>query len=107
MAQARGPLNDDRFLAPTPDGTHVAELRVGPGSGGASAMWKTLIGVVCLLSVTGTAAADTPPPEATAPAEAAASEAVAHHGSAFVDPLGFALFGPRVGVEVGTGQLTA
>jgi hypothetical protein len=28
------------------------------------------------------------------------------HGSAFVDPLGFLLFGPRIGVEAGSGHLT-
>lgn len=29
------------------------------------------------------------------------------HGSVFIDPLGFTLFGPRLGVEAGAGQLTA
>jgi hypothetical protein len=47
----------------------------------------------------GTARADEAPP----PADGATS---AHHGSVFVDPLGFLLFGPRVGVEAGTGQMT-
>jgi len=28
------------------------------------------------------------------------------HGSAFVDPLGFALFGPRLGFELGSGRFT-
>lgn len=28
------------------------------------------------------------------------------HGSAFVDPLGFLLFGPRVGVELGSGHVS-
>ena len=41
---------------------------------------------------------ETPPP---------ANEATsARHGSAFVDPLGFLLFGPRVGIEAGSGQMT-
>jgi len=30
----------------------------------------------------------------------------ARHGSVFVDPLGFALFGPRLGVELGAGRLS-
>ena len=41
--------------------------------------------------------------EATPSAESMPS---ARHGSAFVDPLGFLLFGPRLGVEAGTGQVT-
>jgi hypothetical protein len=32
--------------------------------------------------------------------------AVERHGSAFVDPLGFALFGPRLGAEAGAGHLS-
>ena len=32
-------------------------------------------------------------------------EASVHHGSGFVDPLGFLLFGPRIGVELGTGHI--
>ncbi|HJX54450.1 MAG TPA: hypothetical protein VJ801_16920 [Polyangia bacterium] len=32
-------------------------------------------------------------------------DASTHHGSGFVDPLGFLLFGPRIGVEAGTGQI--
>jgi hypothetical protein len=39
------------------------------------------------------------------PASGEAS-APARHGSAFVDPLGFALFGPRLGVEAGAGHLS-
>ena len=41
--------------------------------------------------------------EAQPPANATPN---ARHGSAFVDPLGFLLFGPRIGVEAGTGQMT-
>jgi hypothetical protein len=33
--------------------------------------------------------------------QVARSDTPAHHGSAFVDPLGFALFGPRIGAEAG------
>lgn len=33
------------------------------------------------------------------------SDASAHHGSGFVDPLGFLLFGPCVGVEAGAGHM--
>jgi hypothetical protein len=45
--------------------------------------------------------------EAAAPAAGAESGARAQrHGSAFVDPLGFILFGPRVGVEAGNAHVT-
>jgi hypothetical protein len=43
-------------------------------------------------------------PEAAAPA--ATSEPAARHGSAFIDPLGFALFGPRLGVEAAAGHFS-
>jgi len=59
----------------------------------------TLAGVTCVASNAG---AD---PEATAPA-GPTSGAVTRHGSAFVDPLGFALFGPRLGVEAGGGHFS-
>jgi hypothetical protein len=40
-------------------------------------------------------------------ADEAASEAPAErHGSAFVDPLGFVMFGARLGVEAGSGHVT-
>lgn len=39
-------------------------------------------------------------------AEAAHADAAERHGSAFVDPLGFAVFGPRLGVEAGAGHLS-
>jgi len=43
----------------------------------------------------------------TAPAAAAENRpAPERHGSAFVDPLGFLMFGPRVGVEAGTPHIT-
>jgi hypothetical protein len=42
-----------------------------------------------------------------APAEAAKSQpAAAHHGSAFVDPLGFLLFGPTLGAEFGADKVS-
>jgi hypothetical protein len=43
-----------------------------------------------------------------APTEAAPSraESVDRHGSVFVDPLGFALFGPRLGLEAGAGHFS-
>jgi hypothetical protein len=43
-------------------------------------------------------AGEVPPP--------AGPESSARHGTAFVDPLGFVLFGPRLGVEAGTGHVT-
>jgi hypothetical protein len=44
-----------------------------------------------------------PAPGKPAPA---ANEGVDRHGSLFVDPLGFALFGPRLGVEAGGGHFS-
>jgi hypothetical protein len=41
---------------------------------------------------------------ASAQAEGAADSTPAKHGSVFADPLGFVLFGPRIGVELGTDQ---
>jgi hypothetical protein len=38
--------------------------------------------------------------------EGADAESVDRHGSLFVDPLGFALFGPRLGVEAGAGHFS-
>jgi hypothetical protein len=38
--------------------------------------------------------------------EPARADGVQRHGSVFVDPLGFALFGPRLGVEVGAGHFS-
>lgn len=49
------------------------------------------------------AAAQAATPGAAPPADA---ESAARRGSAFVDPLGFALFGPRLGVEAGGGHLS-
>jgi hypothetical protein len=37
---------------------------------------------------------------------AKAEEAPSRHGSVFIDPLGFALFGPRIGVEAGANHVT-
>jgi hypothetical protein len=48
------------------------------------------------------AAADEGPP----PASVEGHSPPERHGSAFVDPLGFLMFGPRVGVEAGGGHLT-
>ena len=42
---------------------------------------------------------------ASAPADASAAQPLAH-GSVFVDPLGLALFGPRLGVEFGAGHFS-
>jgi hypothetical protein len=45
-------------------------------------------------------------PVAPPPVEPGATPAP-HHGSVFVDPLGFLLFGPTVGVEAGANRLSA
>ena len=46
------------------------------------------------------------PPVAESKSKAADAGGPARHGSAFVDPLGFALFGPRLGVEAGAGHFS-
>jgi hypothetical protein len=60
------------------------------------------------LSVAPAAVAQSSAPEAAPEraAEPASTESAARHGSAFVDPLGFALFGPRLGVEAGGGHFS-
>lgn len=55
------------------------------------------------LSDSATTAEATPAPTTPAPARA---DGVERHGSVFVDPLGFALFGPRLGVEAGVGHFS-
>lgn len=63
---------------------------------------RLLSAVPLLLAFTfvgGTAAADETPLPAN-------PESSARHGSAFVDPLGFLLFGPRIGIEAGAGHMT-
>ena len=51
----------------------------------------------------------TNPPPAVEPAAPAVEPAAsaAHHGSVFIDPLGFLLFGPTLGVELGANRLSA
>ncbi|HWZ87698.1 MAG TPA: hypothetical protein VNW92_02575 [Polyangiaceae bacterium] len=66
--------------------------------------------------MTGSAfASDTESPSADASATPSADDraappteasAAAHHGSVFVDPLGFLLFGPTFGVEAGSGRIS-
>jgi hypothetical protein len=59
------------------------------------------------LSFAGTAAAQSAAPEAAAERMAEPpGDSRAAHGSVFVDPLGFALFGPRMGVEAGGGHFS-
>jgi hypothetical protein len=61
-----------------------------------------LFGVVPSIAATNDAVADE-----TAPVAGAESRmAPERHGSAYVDPLGFLMFGPRVGVDAGGAQLT-
>ncbi len=57
---------------------------------------------ICLLGATAQARAESPA-EASAGTGTAAIE---RRGSVFVDPLGFALFGPTLGVELGANQLS-
>jgi hypothetical protein len=64
----------------------------------------TILGSILTL----TAATQSARADETAPAASAESSAAPErHGSAFVDPLGFLMFGPRVGVEAGTPHITA
>jgi hypothetical protein len=58
--------------------------------------------VAPLLAATNVVAADEPQPVAAA----RGSEAPERRGSAYVDPLGFLMFGPRIGVDAGSAQLT-
>jgi len=58
--------------------------------------------------VTGAALAEDAEAATSAPpAVDAASSPVVHHGSVFADPLGFLLFGPTLGVELGANRLSA
>jgi hypothetical protein len=59
--------------------------------------WPVALSALALSSVTLRAAAEEQPPQTALPER---------HGSAFVDPLGFLLFGPRAGVEVGKTHLS-
>jgi hypothetical protein len=71
--------------------------------GASQSLTITLFTAVASWLVPAVAAAD----EAeVAPAAPEASSA-AHHGSVFIDPLGFLLFGPTFGVEVGANRLSA
>jgi hypothetical protein len=77
-------------------------------------LWLMSSTVLVGVCVAGSAvAAEAESPSTDAPAEAsveppAAVEAPrsAHHGSVFVDPLGFLLFGPTFGVEAGSGRIS-
>jgi len=63
----------------------------------------TILCSILTVLVTRSARAD----ETEAPAAGAgSSQAAVRHGSAFIDPLGFLMFGPRVGVEAGTPHIT-
>jgi hypothetical protein len=64
--------------------------------------------IVVSTSFTKIAWADEPPAESPVAkaTDAAPAAKPQHHGSAFVDPLGFALFGPRLGVEIGAGHVS-
>jgi hypothetical protein len=60
------------------------------------------------LSFAPAAAAQSSAPEASPErtASSTGAESPPRHGSVFVDPLGFALFGPRLGVEAGGGHFS-
>jgi len=62
----------------------------------------TFLLLLPLVLATRRAVAEESPPVAGAKSSAAPE----HHGSAFVDPLGFLMFGPRVGVDAGGAHLT-
>src|SRR4051794_38765631 len=55
-----------------------------------------------MIIATTVARADGPTPAALAESGAVPE----HHGSAYVDPVGFLMFGPRVGADAGGAQLT-
>jgi hypothetical protein len=57
---------------------------------------------VGLVAAARTASAADPPPAAGLQGGATS----ARHGSAFIDPLGFLMFGPRVGVDAGGARIT-
>jgi hypothetical protein len=64
--------------------------------------------VIAGLGLAPAAAAQSTEPEAAPEGGPAptSKQQPARHGSAFVDPLGFALFGPRLGVEAGGGHVS-
>jgi hypothetical protein len=64
--------------------------------------WLAISGAMAAIGFANRAAADA----ATTEPSAAASEPLARHGSGFVDPLGLALFGPRLGIEGGAGRFS-
>ncbi len=67
----------------------------------------TVLGVGCLaFAAEAEAAAESPAVEGAAAEAEPASGAPARHASVFVDPLGFALFGPRLGAEAGAGHFS-
>lgn len=58
--------------------------------------------LIAAIAISGNAAAE----EGAARPDASANAPPIRHGSAFVDPLGFALFGPRLGIELGSGHVS-
>ena len=63
-------------------------------------MWALVTTVGCALGSTPFAAAAESPSANTTPG------APERHGSVYLDPLGFLLFGPTIGVEAGAGHVT-
>ena len=66
--------------------------------------WAAPILQVCVAAATVSLASGSARAEAAAPSTAAAESTTPAKGSAFVDPLGFLLFGPTLGAELGLGQ---
>lgn|GEM_PF-1705277 len=80
--------------------------RLSPRAGQRTAI--ALLVAIASSCVTAAAAADESEAAGRPPASVEAAPAPAvHHGSVFVDPLGFLLFGPTVGVEVAANRFSA
>src|SRR5689334_10473152 len=64
--------------------------------------WAVATAVVCALTAGGSVAAGEPSSTSTP----TPSEVPDRHGSVYLDPLGFLLFGPTLGLEAGAGHVT-
>ncbi|MEO8902933.1 MAG: hypothetical protein ABI627_15530 [Polyangiaceae bacterium] len=91
----------------------MKSMLIEVGKNGRRGFWLLSSAVLASVFVSGSVlAAEAASPAADVPATASADESAvappsaAHHGSVFVDPLGFLLFGPTFGVEAGAGRIT-
>ena len=66
-----------------------------------------LLVVIACSCVSAVALADETETKTNPPPAGASAASAAHHGSVFIDPLGFLLFGPTLGVELGANRLSA